>query len=101
LGHYPRGIDECAVSTRTREATAQMRAAGVEIYPGERLRYVVVDTQAKEAPRRVREAEINPGSGYDAEEYIRLLRLAAAEVLNTYDARRPGVPAAEQLPLPF
>jgi len=33
--------------------------------------------------RCAREAETDPGAGYDAEEYIRLLELATAEVLNT------------------
>lgn len=72
--------DEYSVSTRAALAAEQYRAVGVRVHPGERLRYVLKDTKAKEKGERVAVLTQEGMSSYDVAEYLRLLHTAAAEV---------------------
>lgn len=48
--------------------------------PGEQVSYRITDAKAKDKSNRVCAEEIAPDSTYDASEYIKLLKAAAAEV---------------------
>jgi DNA polymerase II len=67
--------------TRTAAAARQLESAGVKVHPGEHVRYLVTSAGAKEKARRVRAEELASRSKYDAAEYVKLLKAAAAEVL--------------------
>ena len=73
-------VEDYEVETRTALAARQLRDAGVKTHAGEQVHYVITDAQAKDKSNRVRAEETNPNRGYDAEEYIKLLKAAAAEV---------------------
>lgn len=70
------------VSTRAALAAEQYRATGVPIHPGERLSYVLQDVKAKDKAARV--AVSTTTVNYDVQEYARLLRAAAAEVMSQH-----------------
>jgi DNA polymerase elongation subunit (family B) len=89
------------VATRTRLAARQLREAGVRVHPGERVRYVITDARGKGAGERVRESEVDPARCYDAEDYIRLLKLAAGEVMSNHQGHSSVTPESSQLWLPF
>jgi DNA polymerase-2 len=82
-------IDDYRVATRTAVAARQLRDAGVKVHPGERVGYTITDARARKRSSRVRAEEVAPGSDYDVDEYIKMLHLAAAEVL-AYIKGRPG-----------
>ena len=93
--------DAYRVVTRVATAAAQLAEEGVKLHPGERVRYVITEAGADDPARRVREGEVRPRRVYDAEEYVRLLKVAAAEVLT---GLRPGASGSElsaQCRLPF
>jgi DNA polymerase elongation subunit (family B) len=75
-----RETDGYAVDTRTAVAARQLREAGVEVRPGEPVQYLLVNTRSKNREERVRAHPVESNAGYDAAEYIRLLKAAAAEV---------------------
>ena len=88
-----REVEDYEVETRTALAARQLKDAGVKMHAGERVHYVITDARAKDKSDRVRaEDAYYPGSGYDAEEYIKLLRAAAAEVTypQSLSARHEG-----------
>ena len=74
-------IDDYSVTTRTAVAARQLRDAGIRINPGERVQYVITNARAKDKSARVQAGELELDRGYDAQEYIKLLNAAAAEVL--------------------
>jgi DNA polymerase-2 len=76
-----RDVEEYKVETRTALAARQLKRAGVRTHAGERVRYLITDARAKDKANRVRAEEIDRGKGYDAEEYIKILKAAAAEII--------------------
>jgi len=82
-----RDLEAYRVQTRAATTAKQLSQAGVKLHPGERVRYVITNAQGKSPGSRVRESEVAPGSSYDIEEYVKFLKLAAGEVLNSF--RRP------------
>jgi DNA polymerase-2 len=74
-------IDDYTVDTRTVIAARQLKSAGVKVRPGERVRYVITNARAKDRSKRVKAEEVASGSAYDVEEYIKLLEIAATEVI--------------------
>lgn len=75
-----RDPDEYAVTTRAALAAEQYRAADVPVHPGERLSYVLRNVKAKDKAARVI-LNVATKTDYDVQEYVRLLRVAAAEIL--------------------
>ena len=76
-----REVDEYVANTRTAIAARQLKKAGVRVQPGQSVRYVIRDADAKDHSARVGAAEVVEDCSYDAAEYIKLLRAAADEVL--------------------
>lgn len=74
-------VDAYSVETRTALAARQLKDAGVKTHAGERVRYLITDARAKDRSNRVRAEEIEQGKGYDAEEYVKILKSAAAEII--------------------
>jgi DNA polymerase-2 len=75
-----KALDAYTVATRTALAARQLAAAGVQVYPGERLRFVVTEAKARDTSRRVHAEGIEPLASYDVNEYVKLLNDAADEV---------------------
>jgi DNA polymerase II len=67
--------------TRTAIAAEQLMLSGIPVHPGESVAYVITDTKAKDKSKRVSVNSNSKANGYDASEYIRLLKIAAAEVI--------------------
>ncbi len=76
-----RDVDAYRVETRTAVAARQLTDAGVRTHAGERVRYLITDARAKERSNRVMAEEIDQSKDYDAEEYIKILKSAAAEII--------------------
>ncbi|HEX8183227.1 MAG TPA: DNA polymerase domain-containing protein, partial [Blastocatellia bacterium] len=74
-------VDAYTVDTRTALAARQLKSAGVKVHPGERAHYVIKNARAKDKSKRVEAEEFATGSAYDVEEYIKLLEVAATEVI--------------------
>ena len=74
-------VNAYSVETRTAIAARQLKDAGVRTHAGERVRYLITDARAKERSNRVRAEEIEQGEDYDAEEYVKILKSAAAEII--------------------
>jgi DNA polymerase-2 len=69
------------VDTRTAVAARQLHNAGIALHPGQGARYVITNSKAKVSSARVIAEELIAGPEYDAKEYVKLLRAAAAEVI--------------------
>jgi DNA polymerase-2 len=69
------------VETRTAIAAQELKQAGIPVRPGERVRYRIRDARSKEKHSRVRAAEINESEAYDVDEYIKILKEAASEII--------------------
>jgi DNA polymerase II len=74
-------VDDYVSETRTALAARQLKSAGVKVHPGQRVGYVITDVRAKDKSNRVRVEIAETTSGYDVEEYIKLLGAAADEVM--------------------
>jgi DNA polymerase-2 len=74
-------VDDYAADTLTALAARQLKSAGVKVHPGEQVRYVITDARAKDRSKRVKAGEFASGQAYDVEEYIKLLEVAATEVI--------------------
>ncbi|HVF92141.1 MAG TPA: DNA polymerase domain-containing protein [Blastocatellia bacterium] len=73
-------MDGYAADTKTAVAARQLRKAGIEVRPGEPVQYLLINTGSKNREERVQAHPVGSKAGYDAGEYIRLLKAAAAEV---------------------
>ena len=58
-------------------ALMQLREEGLELNPGETVRYVVADARSTDHRRRVVAEQLASGGGYDEEAYVDLLARAA------------------------
>lgn len=70
------------VETRTALAARQLTVAGVNVYPGQPVHFVVTDAKAGGRSRRVQAEAVEALSAYDVGEYVKLLNDAADEVLS-------------------
>jgi DNA polymerase elongation subunit (family B) len=64
---------------------------GIEIHPGEKVRYVIKDAESKEKAERVRPFPlVGPDDTYDVKKYLEMLVKATEELLIHfgYDAKR-------------
>ncbi|HXG93092.1 MAG TPA: hypothetical protein VNN73_12115 [Blastocatellia bacterium] len=68
--------------TQTALAARQLNRAGIKSHPGERVEYTITDAKAKDKSDCVRAADVDGNSGYDVEEYVRLLEQAASEIIS-------------------
>jgi DNA polymerase elongation subunit (family B) len=73
-------IDDYKAETRTAIAARQLKDSGIRAHPGEQVSYLITNARAKEKSNRIRAEETSPGYVYDADEYIKLLNAAAAEL---------------------
>ena len=74
-------------------ALRQLKARGVRVAPGERVRFVITDAASRDPEKRVREARLwTDGTRYDPAAYETLLVRAAASLLLPlgYDEARVG-----------
>jgi DNA polymerase-2 len=79
------------VDSLTAIAAQQLEDAGIEIHPGERVRYVIKDTQSKNKSGRVTPLPLaGADDTYDVKKYLEMLVKATEEILIHvgYDAKR-------------
>jgi DNA polymerase-2 len=79
------------VDSLTALAAQQLEDFGIPIHPGEKVRYVVKDAEAKDKDERVRPFPlVGPDDTYDIKKYLELLVKATEEILIHlgYDAKR-------------
>lgn len=92
-----RPVAQFQVETHTCLAARQLLAAGIEVKPGEKIRYVVRDRHGPPASRVLAAPFLETLDRYDTAYYLEWLAKAAAEVLEPWrrDASNP-----ELLPAP-
>jgi DNA polymerase elongation subunit (family B) len=79
------------VDSLTALAAQQLEDVGIEIHPGEKVRYVIKDAQSKNKSERVAPFPlIGPDDTYDVKKYLEMLVKATEEILIHvgYDAKR-------------
>jgi DNA polymerase-2 len=79
------------VDSLTALAAQQLEDAGIEIHPGEKVRYVIKDAESKDKAERVRPFPlVGPDDTYDVKKYLEMLVKATEEILIHfgYDAKR-------------
>jgi DNA polymerase elongation subunit (family B) len=77
-----RKVSEYKVANLTALALQQLEESGIEIHPGEKVRYLLRDAAAKNKEDRVRaDPFVTADDFYDEEKYEELLANAAEEVL--------------------
>ncbi|NWG05024.1 MAG: hypothetical protein HXY44_19415 [Syntrophaceae bacterium] len=70
------------VDSLTALAAQQLEDVGIEIHPGEKVRYVIKDAESKEKAERVRPFPlVGPDDIYDVKKYTELLVKATEEIL--------------------
>jgi DNA polymerase elongation subunit (family B) len=70
------------VENATAQALRQLRAVGIHLHPGERIRYVIRDARSPNKEERVRAfPRLGPDDGFDAARYQAMLLDAALELL--------------------
>jgi len=79
------------VDSLTALAAQQLEDFGIPIHPGEKVRYMIKDAEAKDKAERVRSFPlVGPDDTYDVKKYLELLLKATEELLIHlgYDAKR-------------
>jgi DNA polymerase-2 len=75
-------IEAYRVDNATVQALRQLRAAGVHLHPGERVRYLLRDIRSRSKEERVRAFPcLGPDDGFDVAQYQAMLLDAALELL--------------------
>ncbi len=73
-------------------AARQLIKAGVEVSAGQTVRYIITGAQNKRVGRRVKAAELTcDGTRFDAEKYVDMLILAAANILSPFGYTEEGL----------
>jgi DNA polymerase elongation subunit (family B) len=89
------------VDSLTALAAQQLENFGIPIHPGEKVRYVIKDAEAKDKDERVRPFPlVGPDDSYDVKKYLEMLVKATEEILIHfgYDAKRlRGIVESEAL----
>ena len=66
-------------------AAKQLLKGGIEVSGGQTVRYLITDAENRRSSRRVKAAElINAETRFDAEKYVEMLILAAANILSPF-----------------
>ncbi|MGH8065341.1 MAG: DNA polymerase domain-containing protein [Candidatus Entotheonellia bacterium] len=84
-------LEAYRVENATVQALRQLRAVGIHLHPGERVRYLIRDARAPNKDERVRAfPRLGPEDGFDVVQYQAMLLDAALELLVPfgYDAAR-------------
>jgi DNA polymerase elongation subunit (family B) len=84
-------LEAYRVENATTQALRQLRAVGIHLHPGERVRYLIRDARAPNKEERVRAfPRLGPDDGFDVAQYQAMLVDAALELLVPfgYDAAR-------------
>ena len=92
------------VDSLTALAAQQLEDVGIEIHPGEKVRYVIKDAESKDKAERVRPFPlVGPDDTYDVKKYLGLLVKATEEILIHvgYDAKRLINVMDSSFPSPF
>jgi DNA polymerase-2 len=79
------------VDSLTALAAQQLKDVGIEIHPGEKVRYVIKDAQSKDKAERVKPFPlVGPDDTYDVKKYLEMLVKATEEILihAGYDVKR-------------
>jgi len=79
------------VDSLTALAAQQLEDVGIEIHPGEKVRYVIQDAQSKDKAGRVKPFPlVGPDDTYDVKKYLEMLVKATEEILIHvgYNAKR-------------
>jgi DNA polymerase elongation subunit (family B) len=82
--------NEYKVDSLTALAAQQLEDFGIPIHPGEKVRYVIKDGEAKDKAERVKSFPlVGPDDTYDVKKYLELLLKATEELLIHlgYDAK--------------
>jgi DNA polymerase-2 len=82
--------NEYKVDSLTALAAQQLEDFGIPIHPGEKVRYVIKDAEAKDKAERVKSFPlVSPDDTYDVKKYLELLLKATEELLIHlgYDAK--------------
>jgi DNA polymerase elongation subunit (family B) len=75
-------LEAYRVENATAQALRQLRAVGIHLHPGERVRYLIRDTRAPNKEERVRAfPRLGPDDGFDVAQYQAMLLDAALELL--------------------
>jgi DNA polymerase II len=75
-------LEAYRVENATAQALRQLRAVGIHLHPGERVRYLIRDTRAPNKEERVRAfPRLGPDDGFDVAQYQTMLLDAALELL--------------------
>ena len=70
------------VENATAQALRQLRAVGIHLHPGERVRYLIRDARSPNKAERVRAfPRLGPDDGFDVAQYQAMLLDAALELL--------------------
>jgi DNA polymerase elongation subunit (family B) len=79
------------VDSLTALAAQQLEDVGIEIHPGEKVRYIIKDAQSKDKAGRVKPFPlVGPDDTYDVKKYLEMLVKATEEILIHvgYNAKR-------------
>jgi DNA polymerase-2 len=79
------------VDSLTALAAQQLEDVGIEIHPGEKVRYVIKDAESRDKAERVRPFPlVGPDDTYDVKKYLEMLVKATEEILIHfgYDTKR-------------
>jgi DNA polymerase elongation subunit (family B) len=75
-------LEAYQVENATTQALRQLRAVGVHLHPGERVRYLIRDVHSPNKDERVRAfPRLGPDDGFDVAQYQAMLLDAALELL--------------------
>ena len=75
-------LEAYRVENATAQALRQLRAVGINLHPGERVRYLIRDTRAPNKEERVRAfPRLGPDDGFDVAQYQAMLLDAVLELL--------------------
>jgi DNA polymerase II len=78
-------LEAYRVENATAQALRQLRAVGIHLHPGERVRYLIRDAHAPNKDQRVRAfPRLGPDDGFDVTQYQAMLLDAALELLGSF-----------------
>jgi DNA polymerase II len=79
-------LEDYRVENATTQALRQLRAVGIHLHPGERVRYLIRDAHSPNKEERVRAfPRLRPDDGFDVAQYQAMLLDAALELLVPFE----------------
>jgi DNA polymerase-2 len=83
-------LEDYRVENATTQALRQLRAVGIHLHPGERVRYLIRDARSPNKAERVRVfPRLAPDDGFDVRQYQAMLLDAALELLVSFGYDEP------------